>query len=342
MKLATRRKTAMQPGRDGELIVVSADGQRCVSAASVTPTLQKALDTWEDCVADLKRLSHEVNAAPNDYEPLDHDSLLAPLPRAYEWLDASAYLSHVELVRKARGAELPANLRSDPLIYQGGSGHLLGPRAPLPLANEDWGMDFEAEICVVLADVAAGTRAADAAATVRLLMLANDVSLRHLIPSELEKGFGFIVSKPATAFSPFAVTPDELGESWKGGRVHLRMRTRLNGDLIGNLETGPEMHFSFFDLIAHIAQTRSFTAGTILGSGTVSNKNTGEGVACLAERRLLERVAHGIEETPYLTVGDIVQIEMLDDAGANIFGSIIQRVVAHAPSPDSDLADLPA
>jgi fumarylacetoacetate (FAA) hydrolase len=230
-------------------------------------------------------------------------------------------------VRKARGAQPPATLETDPLVYQGGSGVLLGPRDPIPLADAAWGLDFESEICVVLGDTPQATTSDEAGSHVRLLMLANDVTLRNLIPAELAKGFGFFNSKPATAFSPFAITPDELGDAWKGGRVHLALRTELNGALAGDPQAGPEMHFSFFDLIAHIAKTRAFTAGTILGSGTVSNADTARGVSCLAERRMREIIESGKPTTEFLKVGDRVRIEMLDASGASLFGAIEQQVV---------------
>ena len=261
-------------------------------------------------------------------EPLDPKSLAAPLPRAYEWVDGSAYLNHVILVRKARGAEPPETLRTDPLVYQGGSGVLLGPADDLPLHDEAWGLDFEAEVCAILGDVPLGTKAADASKHVKLLCLANDVTLRNLVPNELAKGFGFFQSKPATAFSPVAVTPDELGDAWRDGRVHLRLRTTYNGALVGDCDAGPEMHFSFFDLLQHLARTRAYTAGTILGSGTVSNADRARGISCLAERRMIETIEGGKPTTPFMKAGDTVEIEMLDPEGRSIFGRISQKVVA--------------
>lgn len=319
MKLATLRDGT----RDGALVVVDPTGQRYAPAKTIVPTLQAALDAWDDVEADLRTLEAE---AERGYA-LDPAKLGPPLPRAYEWVDGSAYINHIVLVRKARGAEPPETLETDPLVYQGGSGVLLGPCDPIQLADEGWGLDFEGEVCVVLGDTPVGTTAEGAAKHVRLLMLANDVTLRNLIPPELKKGFGFFQSKPATAFSPFAITPEELGDHWRDGRVHLRLRTHLNGTLAGDPEAGPEMHFSFFDLIAHISRTRSFTAGTILGSGTVSNQDEARGVSCLAERRMREILADGSPTTPFLTAGDTVRIEMLNDDGDSLFGAIEQTVV---------------
>jgi fumarylacetoacetate (FAA) hydrolase len=259
-------------------------------------------------------------------EPLDVHALHAPLPRAYEWVDGSAYINHIVLVRKARGAEPPKTLREDPLVYQGGSGVLLAPSAPIPLVNESWGLDYEGEVVAILGDVPERTPASEAASHVRLLMLANDVTYRNLVPAELEKGFGFFCSKPATAFSPFAVTPDEVGDAWRDGRVHLRLRSLVNDVLLGDPEAGPEMHFSFFDLIAHITKTRAFTAGTLLGSGTVSNADPARGVSCLAEKRVREILEHGAARTPFLRAGDRVRIEMLGRDGQSVFGAIDQEV----------------
>ena len=324
MRLATLRRG----GRDGTLVVVSRDGTRYAEAAPVAPTLQAALDDWTRCEPQLRQLEADLEAGRLEGRPLDVTELHAPLPRAYEWVDGSAYINHIVLVRKARGAEPPETLRTEPLVYQGGSGVLLGPTDDIPLRDEAWGLDFEAEICVVLGDTPMGTRAEEAGQHVRLLMLCNDVTLRNLIPAELKKGFGFFNAKPATAFSPFAITPDELGEAWRDGRVHLRLRSVYNGQLVGDPEAGPEMHFSFFDLVQHICRTRSFTAGTILGSGTVSNEDPARGVSCLAERRMREIIETGEARTPFMKVGDTIRIEMLDAAGRNLFGSIEQRVVS--------------
>ena len=323
MKLATLRDGS----RDGALIVVDAAGERFLRAGGVARTMQDALDCWDEVEPRLRQL--EKGAAEG--EDLDPAELMAPLPRAFEWVDGSAYINHIVLVRKARGAEPPETLETDPLVYQGGSGVFLAPRADIPLANPEWGLDFEAEVCVVLDDTPQGTTRDEAAAHVKLLMLANDVTLRNLIPEELKKGFGFFTSKPATAFSPFAVTPDEVGGAWKDGRVYLQMRTHLNGELVGDPHAGPEMHFSFLDLIAHITKTRSFCAGTILGSGTVSNVDEERGVSCLAERRMREIIADGEPSTEFLKVGDRVRIEMLDAKGESLFGAIDQTVVPLDP-----------
>ncbi len=323
MRLATLRRG----GRDGTLVVVDREGSRYVEADSVAPTMQAALDDWERCEPALRELQRKLDEGAIEGEPLSIEALHAPLPRAYEWVDGSAYINHIVLVRKARGAEPPETLRTEPLVYQGGSGVLLGPTEDIPLREEAWGLDFEAEVCIVLGDTPMGTRAEQAERHIRLLMLCNDVTLRNLIPAELKKGFGFFNSKPATAFSPFAVTPDELGSAWRQGRVHLRLRSVYNGELVGDPEAGPEMHFSFFDLVEHITRTRAFTAGTILGSGTVSNEDPARGVSCLAERRMREILEHGEPRTPFMKVGDTIRIEMLDEEGRNLFGSIEQRVV---------------
>jgi len=325
VKLATLR----EEGRDGTLVVARRDGALFARAAAVAPTLQAALDDWDRVGPALGELAAKLEAG-GPGEPLDPRALACPLPRAFEWIDASAYLNHVRLVRKARGSAPPDTLETDPLMYQGGSGVLLGPRDDIPLPGGDvgLGLDFEAEVCVVLGDTPVGTRAEDAERHVRLLMLANDVTLRNLVPAELAKGFGFFLSKPATAFSPFAVTPDELGGSWRGGRVHLRLRSTYNGALVGDPEAGPEMHFSFHDLVAHMTRTRAYCAGTILGSGTVSNADRARGVSCLAERRAVEMIELGRAKTPFMKPGDTIAIEMLDDAGASLFGRIEQRVAS--------------
>ncbi|HVX94380.1 MAG TPA: fumarylacetoacetate hydrolase family protein [Polyangia bacterium] len=326
MKLGTLRDGT----RDGTLVVVRRDGAVFARAPEIARTLQAALDDWDRAAPALADLATRLEAGGVAGEPLDTRAFACPLPRAYEWIDASAYLNHVRLVRKARGAAPPPTLETDPLIYQGGSSALLGPRDDIPLPGGDvgLGLDFEAEVCVILGDTPCGTRAADAERHVRLLMLANDVTLRNLVPDELAKGFGFFLSKPATAFSPFAVTPDELGGAWRGGRVHLRLCTTYNGALAGDPEAGPEMHFSFHDLVAHMARTRAYGAGTILGSGTVSNADRAHGVSCLAERRALEVIDRGRAETPFMEPGDTIAIEMFDAAGASVFGRIEQKVVA--------------
>lgn len=321
MKLATHRDGT----RDGMLIVVDRDGTRYRPATGIAPTLQSALDRWDDAEPRLRELSASVDAGAG--EPLDVTQLAAPLPRAYEWVDGSAYINHIVLVRKARNAEPPETLTTDPLIYQGGSGVFAGPRDDIPLVDAAWGLDFESEICVILGDTPRGTSAHAAEQHIELLLLANDVTLRNLVPAELAKGFGFFQSKPATAFSPFAVTPDELGDAWRGGRVHRQLRSMLDGELVGDPHAGEAMHFSFHDLVAHITKTRAFTAGTILGSGTVSNDDPARGVSCLAERRMREIIANGAPSTRFLAPGDVVRIEMLDPHGRSIFGAIEQKVV---------------
>jgi fumarylacetoacetate (FAA) hydrolase len=322
-----RLATVRDGTRDGTLVVVGHDGQTFARAGApstggIAPTLQHALDDWARVAPALALLTDVAT------QPLDVTRLAAPLPRAYEWIDGSAYLNHVRLARKARGAEPPATLETDPLVYQGGSGVLLGPRDDIPLADPEHGLDFEAEVAVILDDVPRGASAADAHRYVRLVLLANDVTLRNLVPGELAKGFGFFQSKPATAFSPFAVTPDELGAAWRDGRVHLPLRTTYNGTVVGNVDAGAEMHFSFFDLIAHAARTRALTAGTILGAGTASTTDRACGVSCLAERRAIEIIDSGRASTPFMKAGDQIAIDMRDADGRDIFGRIEQKVVA--------------
>lgn len=324
MKLAT-----IDDGtRDGQLAVVRRDGTRLVAAADIAPTLQAALDDWERCAPLLERLARQVENEEVETHPVVPERLLAPLPRAYEWVDGSTFLNHVRLVRKARGAALPPTLETDPLVYQGGSGELLGPTRDLPLGDSSWGLDFEAEVCIVTSDVPRGTRAQDAGRYVRLLMICNDVSLRGLIPGELAKGFGFYQSKPATAFAPFAVTPDELSDTWREGRLHLDMLVDYNGAQVGRTHAGPEMHFSFFQLIEHLTKTRNLGAGTIVGSGTISNEDRARGISCLAEARMIETIDEGAPKTPFMSAGDTVRIEMKDAEGISIFGAIDQKVVA--------------
>jgi len=322
MKLASRRD-----GRDGSLLVVSRDGKRCASASHIAPHLQAALDDWDRVQPELKRRFDALERGLLPGQKLSEVELGAPLPRAYEWIDGSAFITHILLVLQARGAEPPKTLRSEPLVYQGASGCLLGPNDDFSVGDPCFGLDFEAEVCVILGDTPRATSVTDAAQHVRLLMLANDWTYRNLVPPELAKGFGFFVSKPATAFSPFAVTPDELGGAFHDGRLHLGLKTHLNGALIGDPNAGKEMHFSFFDLIAHVTQTRSLTAGTILGSGTVSNADSARGVSCLAERRAREMIASGQPQTPFLKVGDEVRIEMFDSLGVSVFGAISERVI---------------
>jgi fumarylacetoacetate (FAA) hydrolase len=324
MRLATLRDGS----RDGALVVVAKAGDRRAHAGAVAPTLQRALDTWERSHEGLAALAARLETDATFGEPLDVRELTAPLPRAYEWVDGSAYPNHVRLVRKARGAEPPADLLTNPLVYQGGSSVLLGATEPLPLGDPAWGLDFEAEVAVVLGDVPRGTRADGAERCIRLVMVANDVTYRGLVPAELAKGFGFFQSKPATAFAPFAVTPDELGDAWRGGRVFMRLRSTLNGVVVGDTETGPEMHFSFADLIEHIAKTRAFAAGTVLGSGTVSNAAPERGVSCLVERRALETIERGAPSTAYLKTNDRIRIELFDAHGNSPCGAIEQVVIA--------------
>jgi fumarylacetoacetate (FAA) hydrolase len=323
MKLATLRDGS----RDGALIVARRDGATYAPAAHIAPTMQAALDDWDALANRLQALSDDLNEGRVHGEALDPARLGPPLPRAFEWIDGSAFLNHVYLVRRARNAEPPPTLKTDPLIYQGGSGALLGPRDPFPLADEAWGLDFEAEVAVILGDTPQGTTPQDAERHIRLVLLVNDWTLRNLIPPELAKGFGFFQSKPATAYSPFAVTPDELGAAWQGGRLHLHMDNTLNGQQVGHVFAGPEMHFSFWDLIAHISRTRAFTAGTLLGSGTISNEDRAAGISCLAERRMIETIDDGAPSTPFMKVGDTIHIDMRDALGQSVFGAIDQTVV---------------
>ena len=324
MKLATLRDGT----RDGKLIVVRRDGKTYLEATEVAKTLQDALDHWGDARPLLEKMSDDLNGGRIAGKDITTAMIAAPLPRAYEWIDGSAYINHVILVRKARNAEPPKTLRTDPLIYQGGSGVMLGHRDPIVLADSSWGCDFESEVAVVLDDTPQGTTKEDAGKHVCLLMIVNDVSLRNLIPAELEKGFGFFQSKPASAFGPFAITPDELGDAWREGRVHLPLVTHYNNNKYGDPNAGPEMHFSFFDLVEHICKTRSYTAGTILGSGTVSNEDRARGSSCLADKRMIETIDTGKPSTPFMQPGDTIEIEMLDGKGQSLFGKISQKVVA--------------
>lgn len=336
MKLAS-----LMHGRDGRLVVVSRDLTRATDAFPVVPTLQAALDDWDRLAPRLADLAESLeHGAVPSFRFHEHDCA-APLPRAFQWLDASAYVNHVDLVRKARGAEMPESFWTDPLMYQGGSDSSLGPRQPVRARSEVDGIDFEAEIAVVTGDVPMGATAAQGLGAIRLVMLANDVSLRNLIASELAKGFGFVQSKPPTAFSPVAVTPDELGASWSGGKLHLPLHTQLNGKPFGRPEAGADMTFDFGTLIAHAAKTRPLGAGTIIGSGTVSNRDAGGGpgrplaqgglgYACIAEQRMVETITSGAAVTPFLRFGDSVRIEMKDAAGHSIFGAIEQDILPHA------------
>ncbi len=326
MKLASLK----DGGRDGTLIVVSRDLERAVAVPRISPTLQKALDDWHDLGSELASIYRLLNAGQlPDVFPLDPRALAAPLPRAYQWADGSAYVTHVELVRKSRGAAMPESFWTDPLIYQGGSDGFLGPHDPILAADEAWGIDFEAEVAVITDDVPMGVSVEAAARNIALLMLVNDVSLRNLIPGELAKGFGFFQSKPASAFSPVAVTPDELGTDWDGGRLHLPLVSELNGEPFGRPDAGSDMTFDFPTLIAHAARTRRLGAGSIIGSGTVSNRDRTVGSSCIAERRMLEQVEFGSPRTPFLRFGDRVRIEMPDRSGRSIFGAIDQTVIRY-------------
>ncbi|MBX6367626.1 MAG: fumarylacetoacetate hydrolase family protein [Rhodospirillales bacterium] len=326
MKLASLK----EGGRDGTLVVVARDLSRAATVPGVVKTMQALLDDWEHCRRRLEEAYALLDAGemPDDF-PLDVDKLAAPLPRAFQWCDGSAYLHHVELVRKARGAEMPPDLYADPLMYQGASDSLLGPRDDILVADESWGIDLEAEVAVVTGDVPMGASVEEARAAIRLVTLANDVSLRNLVPKELAKGFGFLQSKPATAFAPVAVTPDELGPAWDGGKLNLPLLSHVNGKLLGAPNAGVDMNFDFPALIAHAARTRELEAGTIIGSGTVSNRDPAAGSSCLAERRMIETIEKGAPETPFLKFGDRVRIEMLDAEGRSIFGAIEQQVVQY-------------
>ncbi|RDV39763.1 FAA hydrolase family protein [Bradymonadaceae bacterium TMQ3] len=323
MKLATLRNGT----RDGALVVVGKNNSVYASAAEIAPTMQAALDQWDELEPKLRALAEKLESGQVEGTPVDPSQMMAPLPRAYEWIDGSAYINHIVLVRKARGAEPPATLETDPLVYQGGSGVLLGATDPIEVPNVEWGADFEAEVGVILGDTPRGVKAADASKYIKLIVILNDVTFRNLIPAELAKSFGFFQSKPATAFAPFAVTPDELGEAWKEGRIHLPLYTYYNGEKFGDPEAGPEMHFSFNDLLQHLCKTRAYTAGTIVGSGTVSNDDRSRGSSCLAEQRMLEKIDTGEFKTPFMKPGDTVKIEMFDSEGNNIFGTIDQKVV---------------
>jgi fumarylacetoacetate (FAA) hydrolase len=318
---------SLKHGRDGALVIASRDLSRCVAVPHIAHTLQAALDNWADAAPRLMRVYDLLNEGPVAGEtPFDPRECAAPLPRAYQWADGSAYVTHVELVRKARGADMPPSFWTDPLMYQGGSDSFLGPRDPVPATDESWGIDFEGEVAVITDDVPMGTDAGHADKHIKLLMLVNDVSLRNLIPAELSKGFGFFQSKPASSFSPVAVTPDELDQAWSNGKVHLPLNVWLNGERFGEPNAGENMTFSFPQLIAHAARTRSLCTGSIIGSGTVSNKDGARGSACIAERRSLETIEHGAPKSPFLKFGDRVKIEMLDLDGRSIFGAIDQEV----------------
>ena len=340
MKLATLKAG----GRDGTLVVVSRDLARCQAVGGVAPTLQKALDEWDAVRPELEAVYDALNhGAARHAMPFEPRACHSPLPRAYQWADGSAYVNHIELVRKARNAEMPPELWTDPLMYKGGSDSFAGPRDPVLACDEAWGIDFEAEVAVITGDVPIGASPQQCAQQIRLLMLVNDVSLRNLIPGELAKGFGFLQSKPASAFSPVAVTPDELGQAWHGARVHLPLSVELNGAQFGKPDAGVDMIFDFGQLIAHVAKTRELEAGSIVGSGTVSNKqgglfgssvaNGGVGYACIAELRMYETIEGGRPVTPFMRFGDRIRMEMLDANGASIFGAIDQLVERCEASP---------
>ena len=324
MKLAS-----INQGRDGELIVVDNQMQRYVSATDIAPTLQTALDNWDNCKERLAALYLQLENGKIDSQAFNSEICASPLPRAFQWADGSAYVNHVELVRKARNAEMPSSFWTDPLMYQGGSDSFLGPREDIAVADGAWGIDFEAEVAVIVGDVPMGISSSEATKYIQLVMLVNDVSLRNLIPGELGKGFGFFHAKPSSAFSPVAVTPDVLGSAWDGAKLHLPLRAILNGDLVGEPNAGVDMTFDFGQLIAHAAKTRPLCAGTIVGSGTVSNLDRSKGSCCLAEVRMLETIANGSATTEFMSFGDRIQIDMLDDNGQSIFGEIDQKVTKY-------------
>ena len=322
MKLAS-----IKQGRDGQLVVVNSLMQRYVSVADIAPTLQTALDNWSCCKDQLLAVYQQLESGELEGQLFDAELCASPLPRAFQWADGSAYVNHVELVRKARNAEMPASFWTDPLMYQGGSDSFLGPREDIAMADEAWGIDFEAEVAVIVDDVPMGIAPEEASQHIQLVMLVNDVSLRNLIPAELGKGFGFFHAKPSSAFSPVAVTPDSLGNAWDGAKLHLPLRAILNGKLVGQPNAGVDMTFNFGELIAHAAKTRPLCAGTIVGSGTISNIDRSNGSCCLAEVRMLEIIANGNATTEFMHFGDRIQINMLNDLGQSIFGEIDQTVV---------------
>lgn len=335
MKLATLKNNT----RDGQLVLVSKDLTRYCSADNIAPTLQAALDDWEKCAAKLEALYRDVEHQTVPCERFHERDAHSPLPRAYQWADGSAYINHVELVRKAREAKVPESFYSDPLMYQGGSDAFLPPRDPIPLGDPAWGCDMEGEVAVITDDVPPGLSEENASKHIKLIMLVNDVSLRGLIPGELAKGFGFFQSKPPSAFSPVCVTPDELGDAWKGNLVHLPLMVDYNGAAFGRANAGVDATFSLAKLVSHAAKTRPLCAGTIIGSGTVSNQDDGGGAgkpvsegglgySCIAEIRMIETINHGKPKTPFMSVGDKVKVQMLDGEGQSIFGAIEQTVKA--------------
>ena len=317
-------------GRDGTLIVVDRALQNYVTVPAIAATMQQALDGWVNTAPLLNAVSEELNAgARTDAQRLDFTALASPFPRAFEFVDGSAYLPHVERVRRARGAEVPESFYEDPLMYQATSAGFLGPRDEVPVPSEEYGIDFEAEIVVVTDDVPMAVSELAAEQHIQLVGLVNDVSLRNLIPAELAKGFGFLQSKPRSALSPVLVTPDELGDDWRDSTLHLPLRSWLNGKRFGEPEAGEDMQFNFAQLVAHAARTRPLTAGTIVGSGTIANQDESVGASCLAERRMLEIIANGKPATPFMSFGDTIRIEMLDREGRSIFGAIEQMIVPH-------------
>lgn len=323
MKLASLKAG----GRDGTLVVVDRGLERYVEAGEVAATLQQALDDWDNAAPRLNTISQQLNDGQrDDAMPLDAAALASPLPRAYEFVDGSAYLPHVERVRKARGAEVPESFYQDPLMYQAVSAGFLGPHDPVPVVSEDYGIDFESEVVVVTDDVPMAVSADEADAHIQLIGLINDVSLRNLIPAELAKGFGFLQSKPRSALSPVLVTPDELGDAWRDSVLHLPLHSTLNGEWFGHPDAGTDMQFNFAQLVAHAARTRPLAAGTIVGSGTIANQDTAVGASCLAEKRMLEIIANGKPETAFMKFGDTIRIEMLDADGRSIFGAIDQVI----------------
>lgn len=324
MKLATLKNST----RDGQLVVVSRDLTKAVAVPRIAATMQAALDDWSNLAPKLAEVAAalEKGDAQGSF-PFDPSNAMAPLPRAYHWVDGSAYVNHVELVRKARGAQMPESFWTDPLVYQGGADDFLGARQDVPVPSEEFGIDLEGEVAIITDDVPMGTRRDAAFAHIKLVMLVNDWSLRHLIPGELAKGFGFYQSKPATAFSPVAVTPDELGDAWSEAKVHLPLVVHVNGQPFGKPNAGVDMTFDFARLLEHITLTRNARSGTVLGSGTISNHDRSLGSACIAERRTLEQIEQGKPVTPFLKFGDSVRIEMFDRQGRSIFGAIEQKVV---------------
>lgn len=326
MKLATLKNNT----RDGQLVVVSRDLNKAVSVKDIAPTLQFALDDWANLAPKLDLVYQSLNEGQVDgaFEFVEGDCE-SPLPRAYQWADGSAYVNHVELVRKARNAEMPETFWTDPLMYQGGSDAFIGPKDDIPVASEEYGIDFESEVAVITDDVPMAASPDQAKSHIKLIMLVNDVSLRNLIPAELAKGFGFFGSKPSSAFSPVAVTPDELGDAWDGNKLHLPLTTHLNGELFGEPNCGVDMTFDFPTIVAHAAKTRPLSAGCIVGSGTISNYDRSAGSSCLAEKRMLEIIADGKPSTSFMKFGDTVRIEMFDAKGDSIFGAIDQQVVQY-------------